>query len=644
MDNQILHARQRRLLSILNAKNGTESGKELGDKLGVSARTIRNDINDLNEKLAPYGVKVVPSYGKGYSLSVRDRSILPELFSERENYTSRDDRIVTMLKKLIRTEDWYSLGDLEDDMFVSRTTLEHDLKALKEQVGNHYPYLQLQRRGNYVCFERDERKKRAILIRLYASGWDYDQKTGIILDEGFVSHEILRIVRGRVTSLALEHGSHLDDYSLVYLIMTAVVMYQRVISGCMLNESGLNAEEVRPDVRKMLEDLEKDCGIRLNEAEYQWYSDVYHRILILTIPSASMNQILAHTDPICHQIVNDLLFEIDRHYQMDFTEDSRFFTDLVLHVQAILFGIISEQIQSGLAGNEMRRFYPFLADIAHMIRLFLEDQCEVNLGPEEEHNLIPILICAQRTLYKKRRKKGVPAAVISHMSPSMTHFLMVQLEKYYGDVLDLHGPYPVYARRKAEEMHPSLIFYTVRGDYFSQNYDGRIVTVSPLLREVERRQIDSALTHIRCQFLYEALPASPEDYLPQSRIFRMDKKESLKAIFHELVLAHQKADPAEILLPEPDLDQDYFTQLENGFLFFYRECSEATRSIGSLVRLQKPVSSKMLRNVETVLFFVIRPEDKHYLGWFYRMASALASSPELLEDLLDGRISADRIL
>ncbi len=643
MGDQILHARQRRLLSILNAKHGIESGRELGAKLGVSERTIRNDINEINEKLEPYGIRVIPSFGKGYSLSVRDWSVFPELFSEKENFASRDDRILTMLKRLIRFDDWYSLGDLEDDMFVSRTTLEHDLRLMKDQVSNHYPYLQLQRRGNYICFEPDERKKRAILVRLYAAGWDYDQKNGILLDEESIRPDILRQIQKEVTDLVYENFGQLDDYSLVHLVMTGAVLYQRVKSGHPLPD--ITAEgEIVPELEAMLGRLADSWQIRLNREEYVWFSEIYNRVRILTIPAASKNQVLQNTDPICHQIVNDLLTQIEKHYQMDFSGDTRFFMDLVLHVQAILFGIISEQVQSRLAGEEMRQYYPFLADIAHMMRLYLEEQCEANLGPEEEHNLIPILICAQRTLYKEKRGDGVKAAVVSHMSPNMTHFLMVQLEKYYGDVLDLRGPYPVYARRRAEAEEPALVFCTVRKDHFSFPDRFLTITVSPLLHEQDRIQIESALTNIRCQILYDGLPSSAEDFLPQSRILRMPKKESLRNVFREII-GMQQADLDDLsVLPEPDLEGDYFTILENGFLFGYQECSYAEKTGGSLVRLQKPVSYRNLRNIETILYFVIRPEDKHYLGWFYRMASALASSPELLERLMMGEISADHIL
>ena len=128
-----LHARQKKLLSILNAKHGVETGKEISAKLGVSERTVRNDISEINTQLESYGIQILPRYGKGYTLSIQDRAVYLSLFEEKESYFTKDDRTRTLLLRLIRENDWYDLGNLEDEMFVSRTTLENDIKAIKKK-------------------------------------------------------------------------------------------------------------------------------------------------------------------------------------------------------------------------------------------------------------------------------------------------------------------------------------------------------------------------------------------------------------------------------------------------------------------------------------------------------------------------------
>ena len=78
-------SREKKILSILNAKHGIVNGKELSTKLGVSERTIRSDISHINSELVEAGIQVLAVHGKGYTIQVKDRAALLMIFSEDEN-------------------------------------------------------------------------------------------------------------------------------------------------------------------------------------------------------------------------------------------------------------------------------------------------------------------------------------------------------------------------------------------------------------------------------------------------------------------------------------------------------------------------------------------------------------------------------
>ena len=58
-------SREKKILSILNAKHGIVTGKELSTKIGVSERTIRSDISHINSELGTTGIQVEAVHGKG---------------------------------------------------------------------------------------------------------------------------------------------------------------------------------------------------------------------------------------------------------------------------------------------------------------------------------------------------------------------------------------------------------------------------------------------------------------------------------------------------------------------------------------------------------------------------------------------------
>ena len=81
-----LSSREKQVLSLLNTKHGIVTSKELSTKLGVTERTIRSDIRDINTLLESYEIKIEAVHGKGYSLNVKDRVALVGIFSEEALY------------------------------------------------------------------------------------------------------------------------------------------------------------------------------------------------------------------------------------------------------------------------------------------------------------------------------------------------------------------------------------------------------------------------------------------------------------------------------------------------------------------------------------------------------------------------------
>ena len=90
---------------------------------------------------------------KVYDLKVGSRKVFHELFSEQDLIVTREDRIRFLILKLVREDGWCDLLQLEDDLFVSRTTLENDLKEIRRRITKHQPYLPLMRRAAVCVLE-----------------------------------------------------------------------------------------------------------------------------------------------------------------------------------------------------------------------------------------------------------------------------------------------------------------------------------------------------------------------------------------------------------------------------------------------------------------------------------------------------------
>lgn len=344
--------------------------------------------------------------------------------------------------------------------------------------------------------------------------------------------------------------------------------------------------------------------------------------------------VLGYTSPVCHKIVREMLQQVKAVYGLDFTTDDRLFADLCVHVQTLKNGIIAPQIQHHVFGDELRNRYPLLGDICHFLKNCLGQECEVLLGKDEEDYLLPFLISAQRTLYQKIRGKGLATVVISHFNGSVTHFLMEQLQKFYGDILDLYGPYPVHGKERANQDKPMLIITTVRMKDFRRLFHAPMLTVSPLLDEEDQARLEHCLTDIKCKLLYPEKKRAIQDYIRPDMIYKMKNKDSLSSV----IAAIQDRFYVKKYMVEKvavDLENDYLAILPNGFVFMYQEDAYITDTVVSLVKLERAISWKHARNIRAIMFMALRPEDRTQLGWFYHLAFELAGNIQLLDSVIE---------
>ena len=66
-----LSLRQRKLVHYLQLQSAYTTGQELASQLQVSARTIRNDIAEINQILNGTGIRIASKRSEGYLLVIQ---------------------------------------------------------------------------------------------------------------------------------------------------------------------------------------------------------------------------------------------------------------------------------------------------------------------------------------------------------------------------------------------------------------------------------------------------------------------------------------------------------------------------------------------------------------------------------------------
>jgi len=139
MSDFILDERTVQILEILQKKTYC-SLEEIAKLLGVSTRTVRNDINQLNQDLTSVAL-ITNERGKGYRLVINEKEVFHNLLNRRntedEKLDTSKQRIAFIIDRLINSEETYTLDDLAFEMHIGRTTLINELKKASVSLGTY---------------------------------------------------------------------------------------------------------------------------------------------------------------------------------------------------------------------------------------------------------------------------------------------------------------------------------------------------------------------------------------------------------------------------------------------------------------------------------------------------------------------------
>ena len=110
--------------------------KALSEHLGISVRTVYDDITRLNQMMRTHGAQLVAKPHHGVMLDVTDRSLflrfMDSLGGDGTPYGETSEmRVSRIIRELLQGDAACRIDDLSDMLHVSRSTLKKDLKGVR---------------------------------------------------------------------------------------------------------------------------------------------------------------------------------------------------------------------------------------------------------------------------------------------------------------------------------------------------------------------------------------------------------------------------------------------------------------------------------------------------------------------------------
>ncbi len=125
-----------------------QTGETLADFMGISSKTVRLLIREINEELE--GAAIVSRRRVGYRLEISDRDRFERFIGktrDRQLPATPQERIAYILEVLLKERQFIKLDDLSERLYISKKTLSRELKEVEARLTAYG--LRLVRRPGY---------------------------------------------------------------------------------------------------------------------------------------------------------------------------------------------------------------------------------------------------------------------------------------------------------------------------------------------------------------------------------------------------------------------------------------------------------------------------------------------------------------
>ena len=403
-----------RILKIIEQSNIT-TAQSIADKLGVSTKTVKNEIKELNKLLKGYAL-IDNKQGK-YVLYVIDQTnfykVSQDLRIQDDFFNSQQNRMSYIFYKLMNSNEPYLTDDLAEEMNIGRTTFVGDLKKLRSKIEN-YGLQIVGKTSKGLFLEGNEIDIRMCLLEdMYGSIY-YDYK----IDEDIVDL-ISKICReNAIGNVAIDHFMNF------FTVMIDRLLNEHTITELDDKYLSIKSTKTFEFIDKLLDEVENRIPIVIPENER----------IFLVLPIISMRT------PINSQgikgieisdetidLVQEIISLIKK--QMNITiMPGDFFDEFIYHmffmINRVKFGI---KIKNPVL-EDIKEKYPVAFKMAELSKCLIEDKIKKEVSKDEVGYMAMYFgVFISENTYKKREIYKV--AVICGSGVLTARIISSQLKK-----------------------------------------------------------------------------------------------------------------------------------------------------------------------------------------------------------------------
>lgn len=631
--------RQRKILGLLLANEQRMTGSQIAQMIGITDRTVRNDIKDLNEGLKEYPDSYVESIrGKGYLLvSKHKEELLKQVEQSNSNETTKG-RLCNLALEILTVDEPILLDDLETDFFISRTPLETSIKCINEQCSQESKNNVIRRKNNAVYAECSEEERRSLIRKYIVLSSEYSGD--FFRDEyGVLDKDYVKALMNHICRVLAKQGMQLTDKDMMEVVLFLYIQNMRILKEAYVTIADDKKWDCVPRmIRKIAEELvdilEKDMKVIYPEREVIFLAYYLCDVRMMKADRFTKKEIEAIIEPRYLVIVEEMLNDIKNDFMLDLMQDEELFVDLVLHIRfSIKFGKDSAHQENPLL-DTMKNRYPFVFELSTYIFTRFYEALGIELNENQLGYIVAHLGAALERLENRKTGNELKIAVCSNMNRGVIRLLMAKLHSLYTN-MQIIGPYPVYDTERMIGEKPAMILTTTSSNLF-RDIKIPTITISPVLEVGDVIAINNNIGKLKRDAVVYGISDGIEQYFDKDLYFPQleinSREEAIEFLCEKVVKKGYASE--ELFANTLEREKIASTIFANQIAMPHPMRVCAYKTVVAVASLKKAVSWGTL-NAKLIFLLVVRGGDMKYMNSFFDLTSKLVWDKKKVKKLVD---------
>lgn len=615
------------ILNLLIQKNEPIHINELSSLCDVSDRTIRSDINTINDYITENGASISLIRKKGYVLNYSNKEKFDKFWTNQDSgtflFTSSDSRLRYLIRKFLTTDNYITQDYLQSILFISQNTLYSDFRILKKHFSSYNLKLINKSNLGYTISGLEQDKRKAIIDLIFKEDFSNYITAKSTIEKDFcsnINYDTFSTIFDKYFKNSIKTDS---DYFYRNLFTGIFLSISRIKSG----NSIQNIKQIislTPSItttlEKLMKEIEYQFDITISPVEQKYFEF----LIAENFPNCIDNQSITDNQELAEKIISIFYTTLSNTTDAKWITDQNLRSNLKEHVNLFLNVQTINGNRSNPILDTIKNNFPYAFDLAVTCCQEVVKKIDIHFS-EDEISYIALHLANAIERYAEESHSQLTLAIICGSGKTFSAIIESKIKKIFPSLFSSISKFS-YSDFLTEQPYHSfdLVISTIPIQTSANNF----ITINI-------NDLEASMTKIK-QFLksYE-LTRNDDNFFSKNRFTTLSKKTTKDDLLKKLNDTLTK----EKLVTEEFLDD------------IYKREKISSTVIGNSIAIPHPIGNSVIKSniftviapkgitwdnqtVKFVFLFAIKSEDTEKIQNIYENMLDFISSKSKQNTLL----------